>query len=217
MDTIAPEIARKSKLWIIVLLGICTLAMAGVWAVVQGMKSYQTRTGADKLADYGTVPNEQLVERSGRKVALGELKGKVWVADFIFTRCGGSCPAMTAKMSELQGSLSKAGDVRLVSFTVDPDHDNAAKLKSYADGFQAQEGKWLFLTGGKAQMQNLAKNSFHLAIEDGTDPNEPIIHSMRFILVDAEGHIRGYYSNDDREAKQKMLTDIGILLREKES
>jgi protein SCO1/2 len=203
---------NKSKLWIVILLSIMVLGMVGIWTLTRAM--LPQRSAAEELADYGAVPDAPLVERSGAKFSLGELKGKVWVADFIFTRCGGSCPAMTAKMAELQESLKKAGDVRLVSFTVDPEHDSPEKLASYAEGFQAEKQKWLFLTGGKDQIQNLAKKDFHLAIEEGTDPAEPIVHSTRFILVDARGHIRGYYNNGDSEAKQKMLTDIGVLLRE---
>jgi protein SCO1 len=174
------------------------------------------RRGGELLADYGTLPDVHLIERSGREISLGELKGNVWVADFIFTNCGGTCPMMTAKMSDLQNSLKDAEKVKLVSFSVDPKRDQPEKLKSYADGFQADKDKWLFLTGSEQQMQDLAKKNFLLTVEEGTDPKEPIIHSQRFVLVDAEGHIRGYYNSGETEAKQKLLTDIGILLREME-
>ena len=62
-------------------------------------------------------------------------------------------------------------------------------------------------------MQGLAKDAFHLTVEEGTDPKEPIIHSKRFVLVDQDGHIRGYYNSEEAEAKQKLLTDIGVLMR----
>ena len=123
---------------------------------------------------------------------------------------------MTQKMVDLQESLKNASNVKLVSFTVDPDHDKPEKLQAYAEGFQAEKDKWYFFTGGEQQMQDLAKKGFFLTVEDGTDPNEPIIHSQRFVLVDADGHIRGYYDSGEAEAKQKMLTDIGTLLREME-
>ena len=120
---------------------------------------------------------------------------------------------MSAQMGEMQESLRKVGDAKLVIFTVDPKNDTPERLAEYARKYQAEEGRWLFLTGGAEQMQDLAKNSFHLAVEEGTDPNEPIIHSKRFILVDREGHIRGYYNSDEPEAKQKLLHDIGTLMR----
>jgi protein SCO1/2 len=203
-----------SKIIIIAALALAALGTLGVWTMLGSMNN-QRRAG-ELLADYGAVPDVQLVERSGRALSLGELKGNIWVADFIFTNCGGTCPMMTAKMSELQKSLKDAENVKLVSFSVDPKRDQPEKLKSYAEGFQADKDKWLFLTGSEQQMQDLAKKSFLLTVEEGTDPKEPIIHSQRFVLVDAEGHIRGYYNSGENEAKQKMLTDIGILLREME-
>jgi len=187
------------------------LVAAGAWYMLR-------EAGAESrpdelLADFGQVPDVQLTERSGRDMRLGELHGKIWVANFIFTRCGGSCLMMSSKMQDLQESLRKAGDVRLVSFTVDPRNDTPEQLSHYADGYDAEPGKWLFLTGGEEQMQNLAKESFKLTVEEGTDPKEPIIHSKRFVLVDQEGHIRGYYNSEEPEAKQKLLSDIGILMR----
>jgi protein SCO1/2 len=204
----------SSKILIVVAVSLAVLGTLGVWTIMGSMNN-QRRAG-EQLADYGVVPDVKLVERSGREMSLGELKGNVWVADFIFTNCGGTCPMMTAKMSELQKSLKDAKNVKLVSFSVDPKRDQPEKLKSYAEGFQADTEQWLFFTGGEEQMQDLAKKSFLLTVKDGTDPNEPIIHSQRFVLVDDQGHIRGYYDSGENEAKQKMLTDIGILLREME-
>src|SRR5262245_36914556 len=167
-----------------------------------------------ELTRFYPLPDFSLTDQTEKTVRLADLKGKVWVADFIFTSCGGTCPMMTMKMADLQGSLKNAKDVKLVSFTVDPERDDAARLKTYAGSYNADNERWLFLTGEHKQMQKLAKTGFHLTVEDGTDPNEPIIHSQRFVLVDTEGHIRGYYNSDDDEAKQKILTDIGELLRE---
>ncbi len=201
---------RRSRASLVAAIGILLVCAAVAWFMLQ----HGVRAGAeDVLADFGTVPNVTLTERSGASVALGELKGKIWVANFIFTRCGGSCPAMSAKMSELQTSLRKAGDVMLVSFTVDPENDTPERLAAYADGYKAEKDTWLFLTGRPEQMQKLAKESFLLAIEEGTDPLEPIIHSKRFVLVDRDGDIRGYYNSEEPEAKQRLLHDIGILMR----
>jgi protein SCO1/2 len=193
---------------------VVALLATGSWYLLRAVQANARAADANELlADFGTVPNAKLIERSGRALALDELKGHIWVATFIFTRCGGSCPAMSSKMEDLQESLKKAGDVRLVSFTVDPENDTPERLRAYADGYNADKERWLFLTGAKAQMQDLAKNAFHLTVEPGGDPKEPIIHSKRFVLVDQSGHIRGYYNSDDPESKQKLLTDIGVLMR----
>lgn len=169
---------------------------------------------AAELADYGAVPDVQLTERSGKPMRLSALRGKVWVANFIFTRCAGSCLVMSSKMERLQDSISRHGDVMLVSFTVDPDNDTPGRLSSYAQGYHAREGKWLFLTGGRDQMQGLARDAFHLGLQEGTDPKEPIIHSKRFVLIDRTGHIRGYYSSEDTSAHAKMMADLDILTAE---
>lgn len=192
-------------------LGVIIVLVIGAWYLLKEVQA--TSRPEELLADYGAVPNAELIERSGSKVSLGDLEGNIWVATFIFTRCAGTCPGMSKKMEDLQQSLRKAGDVKLVSFTVDPDNDTPERLRSYAEGYNADAEKWLFLTGKKEQMQDLARNAFKLTVEEGTDPAEPIIHSKRFVLVDKDGHIRGYYNSDDAEAKQKLLTDIGILMR----
>lgn len=206
------ELARKrSRVGLVIALLVLLLLATGAWYL---LNQVQAASPPDELlADFGKVPDVTLTERSGNSFPLNELKGNVWVANFIFTRCAGSCLVMSAKMQDLQQSLRKAGDVRLVSFTVDPKNDTPEKLSTYAEGYQADPAKWLFLTGAEQQMQDLAKKSFMLTVEEGTDPAEPIIHSKRFVLVDQEGHIRGYYNSEENESKQKLLRDIGILMR----
>lgn len=204
----APKGMRMGLLVAILVLAVLA---GGAWYL---LRQVQAGTVPEELlADYGKVPDVMLTERSGGSFSLGELKGKVWVANFIFTRCAGSCLVMSAKMQDLQESLRKTGDVRLVSFTVDPKNDTPERLADYAEGYRAEKEKWLFLTGGVEQMQNLAKESFLLGVEEGTDPAEPIIHSKRFVLIDQQGHIRGYYDSGETESKQKLLRDIGILMR----
>src|SRR6478609_2142992 len=102
---------------------------------------------APKLEMFYPVPDFSLTDQTDRTIALQELKGKVWVADFIFTNCGGTCPVMTEKMRTLQTALP-AG-VRMVSFTVDPDRDTPKVLAAYAAEHGATRDRWLFLTGEK--------------------------------------------------------------------
>ncbi|MBS1913471.1 MAG: SCO family protein [Bacteroidetes bacterium] len=214
MDTVSGTDTRMGSRrlpWLILITGLLLVATAiAAWKFMPGMGG-ESRPAASQLADYGVVPDVQLTERNGHPMHLGELKGRIWVANFIFTRCAGSCPAMSAQMQELQDSLRTVGDVLLVSFTVDPDHDTPGQLQNYAREYGAREGKWLFLTGTHAAMQRLAKDDFHLSMQDGTDPAEPIIHSKRFVLIDRSGHIRGYYNSDEKDAKSRLLRDITVL------
>ncbi|MBK8912638.1 MAG: SCO family protein [Chlorobi bacterium] len=176
-----------------------------------GSESPNTNGQAPRLSDYGVVPNLSLTERSGQQLSLDELKGEVWVANFIFTRCEGSCLAMSTKMQELQNALQQVEGVRLVSFTVDPENDTPEKLTSFAEKYQADGRKWLFLRGSESAIQQMAKETFKLPFMDGTDPKEPIIHSSRFVLMDQQMHIRGYYGNNDPDVLKKLIADIMVL------
>lgn len=160
----------------------------------------------------GQVADFRLTERSGKEISLQDLKGKPWIADFIFTRCAGICPMMSGHMRKLQDSLKK-NDIRFVSFSVDPEYDNVERLKEYAARFQADPEKWFFLTGDKKVIFNLSLKSFYLGVGDvapGEEaaPDQVVTHSSRFALVDADGAVRGYYDGDKPEALESLLRDI---------
>jgi protein SCO1/2 len=200
----------------ILVIVIATLALVGTGALLYNREKEELPAGKEAalLADYGVVPPVELTERSGRKVSLGDLRGRIWVVDFIFTNCAGTCQMMSSKLSDLQKSLRKAGNVSLVSISVDPKRDSLQQLNAFAEKYSADPDRWLFLTGKDSVVQDLAKNTFMLAVQEGTAPDEQIIHSTRFVLVDAQGHIRGYYNSMENESHQKLLTDIGILMRQ---
>ena len=145
--------------------------------------------------DYGPVGPFRLTERDGRTVSAADLDGKVWVASFVFTRCSGPCPSVTATMARLQGELKEQPDVRLVTFTVDPERDQLSDLNQYADRFGANPQRWLFLTGPKDDVYRLLREGFHVAVDQGKDSEgrPDINHSTRLVVVDRQGRIRGYY------------------------
>jgi protein SCO1/2 len=141
-----------------------------------------------------------------------ELAGQVWVADFVYTSCGGICPIMTEKMRKLQDKLP--AEIRLVSFSVDPDTDTPATLTAYAKRYGADPDRWFFLTGNKASLVTLSKEGFKLALDDtGGTQAEPITHSSRFVLVDRQGRIRGYYSMDEESEMAHIVRDAKSLLK----
>jgi protein SCO1/2 len=163
---------------------------------------------------YATVPDFALVERTGRPLGLRDLRGRVWIADFIFTKCGGACPAMTARMARLRRDLPAA--VTLVSFSVDPATDTPEALTRYAATFQAGPD-WLFVTGPQPALFDLSTSGFKLAAmevpegqrEAGGDG--PFLHSSKFVLVDGEAAIRGYYDSTDEEAMRGLAADAAAL------
>ena len=100
--------------------------------IIGSLALYVFRHGQHPLPQYTQVPEFTLTECSGKKISLADLRGQVWVADFIFTRCAGPCPLITGRMKQIQAQVSSADDVTLVSFSVDPEHDTPQVLSEYA-------------------------------------------------------------------------------------
>jgi cytochrome oxidase Cu insertion factor (SCO1/SenC/PrrC family) len=160
-----------------------------------------------------------LTERSGAKVTDKDLRGKVWVSSFIFTRCNGPCPAVTQAMRRLQDDLAaelKGGGLKLVTFTVDPDRDDLKTLNEYADARQADKNNWLFLTGDKKTIHALCREQFKQAIEQnvgpGVKPGDEFAHSTRLFVVDKGGVIRAMYEGlaDDEMPDGKERFESGL-------
>ena len=164
-----------------------------------------------ELPVFNTVPDFTLIERSLREVSRQDLAGEVWIADFIFTHCAGTCPLMTAKMRKLQDTLP--AEIQLVSFSVDPVQDTPEVLKEYAQRYGADPKRWLFLTGNKDAIYKLSIEGFKLGLDDSGSAAEPITHSTRFALVDRQGRIRGYYGMNDETALVRLAKDVKALLR----
>jgi protein SCO1/2 len=166
---------------------------------------------ATELPILGTVPGFALTERSGSVVRAADLEGSVWVAGFIFTRCPDICPALTARMADLQKTLGESGGgVRLVSFSVDPTHDTPDVLRGYAERAGAR-GDWLFLTGPRDQLATLLKDGFRVAFADDGPAEAPITHSDRLVLVDRALRIRGYYHGRNTEDLARLSRDAETL------
>ena len=164
------------------------------------------------LPVYGEVPAFTLVDQQGQPVSRDTLRGSVWVADFIFTRCAGQCPMMSAQMTQLAARLPHDSGVRLVSFTVDPTWDTPEVLARYAAQYPTSVAAWSFLTGDEAAIHRLCREGFHVALsEQGTDA-EPITHSTRLVLVDRQGRIRGSYEATDEAAVRQLRRDLRRVL-----
>jgi len=163
------------------------------------------------LARFYPVPEFSLTDQSDKTVTLADLKGRVWVADFIFTHCGGTCPLMTDKMRKLHDQLPP--EIRLVSITVDPERDTPKALAAYAAEHGAPRDRWLFLTGNKQALYDLCVKGFKLPLDPGGGTAlEPIGHSTRFVLVDKEGQIRAYYDGTEEESLEQITRDVKVLL-----
>jgi protein SCO1/2 len=164
------------------------------------------------------VPDFSLIERSGRKASLADLRGKIWIADFVYTQCSDTCSLQTANLAKLQEQWSGEPDLRLVSYSVDPEHDTPQVLARYAKSFNADAQRWLFLTGNKDQITRLVEDGFKqpLAAPQSRQGHKSVmLHTPRFILVDRAAQIRGTYDSNDRQSMQRLKADVADLLNQR--
>jgi protein SCO1/2 len=166
----------------------------------------------DKL---GTLSDFALTDQEGRSYGTAQLRGQPWVASFFFTRCPTICPRLIAALRDLQSSAKKASTpLRIVSFSVDPEHDTPAVLKAYALEAKADLASWTFLTGDAALIQKTAVDGFKLATEGKADAGAEhfgILHGSHLVLVDRALTLRDYYRSEDAEARAKLLADANRL------
>ncbi len=210
----------RPLLWGLLLAALAAVAVAAVHEFQLRRARQESRELEAALPDLGRVPTFALTNRDGRVIQAADLAGAPWIADFVFTRCGSSCPLLSARLAGLDRALPPGG-IRLVSFTVDPVHDTPAVLERYARSFAASR-RWLFLTGGEEQIRSLSRQGFKLALDPGAGGSasgataagaaaEAIMHSTRFALVDADGEIRGSYQALDPEALRRLAADAQAL------
>jgi cytochrome oxidase Cu insertion factor (SCO1/SenC/PrrC family) len=229
-------------LWGVFGLVLAIVIGAGVVGLWQALAPRHT---PDDLRPFATVPDFALRERSGRLVTRGDLQGKVWITDFVFTRCSDECPLVSARMARLQEAFATATDLYLVSITVDPEHDTPEVLSRYAESFGAHPQRWLFLTGDKTAIYRLSQEGFRLGVVNpgeaqqslavpclwqvftpgtawahhGSHEQEPlrptILHSARFVLVDRQGQIRQYYDSKDANSLRRLQDHAKRLLQER--
>jgi cytochrome oxidase Cu insertion factor (SCO1/SenC/PrrC family) len=192
---------------------LAALGLVATCAAVTASSSRAVLRRPPPLPEHGTVPAFSLTDHHGQPLTRERLDGSVWVADFIFTRCAGQCPLLTERMAQLQRQLGGERDLRLVSFSVDPGHDTPEVLAAHARRTGAGPG-WWWVTGAPEAIRALIQEGFRLGIrEEGTE-EEPITHSVRLVLVDRQGRIRGYYDALEAEAVARLADDARQLLRE---
>lgn len=166
---------------------------------------------------FGRVPPFSLIDRTGKTITLADLRGKIWIADFIFTRCPDLCPLMSARMAQVQSTLADQPDLKLVSISVDPEYDTPAILARYATQFQAHPDRWYFLTGNKKAIYRLVRDGFKLAIHDPDDPQAsgPPHTPARSTVLETLGHWlhpHAAWAHTDRERRQSVIHSDRFVL-----
>jgi protein SCO1/2 len=152
----------------------------------------------------------ELTDSRNQTFDTKELSGHVWVADLFFTTCSSVCPVLSKNMASLYRSYKLNKKVHFLSITVNPDTDTPEILAQYAKKYNADPNRWHFLTGPIETIQDISVNKLKIGNKE-----EPVFHSQYFVLIDAQGWIRGYYDGMTGEGTKKIFKDIARVLKEK--
>jgi len=190
-----------------------------------------------ELPVLGSIPQFTLTNQDAKPFTDSDMKGRIWIADFIFTSCGGACPLMTERMKKnVQSSIEEMAfgkedfPVRIVSFSVDPERDTPERLTEYSKDHGANLKYWVFLTGPLQDVTKTVVQGFKISMgkvpsatpAPGTEkmPSEDeiweVVHGEQFMLIDDQGRIRGYYSSEGTGLR-KLLADLRGLIKGKTS
>ena len=170
------------------------------------------------------VNNISLVNQLGDTVSLDDINGSIIIADYFFTRCPSICPTLTKNMKSLQDAMKMKDSrrridssyVRFLSFSVDPERDSPDVLKKYADKYAVNHDTWWFLTGDKKKIYDFAFNELKLGLQDGKGIDSNFIHTQKFVLIDKNRNVRGYYNGLDSSSMSKLAEDLTLLMLEKD-
>jgi protein SCO1/2 len=222
VEVVAMNSGTRKTVWLVWggLLLLVTMLLVGLLLQIRARAST-----AAVFPVLGQVADFALTDQNGMPVSLADLRGHVWVADIIFTRCTGPCLKMTRQMKELQDALPAKSDSKLVTLTTDPDYDTPAVLKKYSERFSADTNRWMFLTGTKDEIRKLGRDSLKLTAvektpEERDNPEDLFIHSTIFVLVDRKAQLRGVFETtgegiEPKDVQAKILASVKQLEREK--
>ncbi len=173
-------------------------------------ESKQNVTKGHRIGDF------ELVNQDGKTVTNKDFDEFYYVTDFFFTTCPTICPSMSAQMQRVQKKYKDDEDFKILSHTVQPEVDSVPVLKEYANLYEADPKKWIFVTGDKKIIYDLARKSYFAAVTEGDGGPGDFIHTENFVLVDKEKRIRGFYDGTSEESVDQLLVDIEILSQEYE-
>lgn len=172
--------------------------------------------GADTV--FHQIPKFELIDQNGQKFSSEQTKGKIYIADFFFTRCGTTCPKLTTNLSRVQSLFINDPNILIVSHSVDPKYDSSAVLQKFAQKYDAKTGKWFFLTGDKKTIYDLAIKGYKLPAADASEYDrniksidETFIHSEKLLLIDKEGYIRGIYDGTYSPDVERLIAEVKVL------
>ena len=177
-----------------------------------GSKDTQKSSGKEENF---TVPSFSFTNQSNLALTDGFVEDKIWVADYFFTKCTSICPKLSSHLEKVQEAFKDDSEVKLISFTVDPERDTPATLKTYAANYHANLSQWQFVTGSKKDLYSFARKGLFIIATDGDGGADDFIHSENLVLIDKHKHIRGYYDGTSDTEVNQLIKDIKRLKKEK--
>ena len=201
MSTPAPETSRYSWLlrrpapWAALISAIVLVVLLAV------------RPDASAPEALGTLPNYSFTSEQGAPFGTEELTGRVYVANFIFTRCPTICPRFSEKMARIQNALEGQRGIHLVSFSVDPEFDTPEVLRAYSERYRADPSRWTFLTGDYEQLRETVVGGFKIAMGNEAPEEDDVMsifHGEHFVIVDQRGEIRGYVHANEEDVVEQV-------------
>lgn len=169
-----------------------------------------------KFSPISTVQPFSFINQDGITVTNDDVKGKVYIAEYFFTTCTGICPKMTDQLSRVYKQFNTEPNFRILSHTCDPGTDSITQLKKYSDKLNVDTQKWIFLTGRKDSLYNMARFSY--MIDDPANNlksiDEDFLHTQFMALVDKQGKVRRIYDGIKSSEVDVMMKDISKLLKE---
>jgi len=177
--------------------------------VYGGIKKNALRKEKQHIISSFVFTNQQ-----NKKINETYIKNKIWVADYFFTHCQSICPKMSNNLKLVQQAFIKDEDVKILSFTVDPQRDSAQRLHEYATLYHIDDSKWQLLTGDKKDLYRFARNDLQIIATAGDGGSDDFIHSDKLVLIDKNKHIRGYYDGTEKTEVEQLIKDINRLKQE---
>ena len=189
-----------------------TLAVAFYFVLTQIIPGF----GKKSIPPISYVRPFSFTNQDGKKVTEKDVAGKVYVAEYFFTTCKSVCPIMNNYMKQVYEQFKDENNFLILSHTCDPDVDSVAQMKKYSDSLGVNTNRWIFLTGRKDSLYNMARVSYTI-----DDPNDNLVnmdddfmHSQLWALVDKNGDVRKVYDGIKESEVRQLIRDAKRLLKE---
>lgn len=212
---ISPQMIKnfREKGWsLLIFLIVLPLLMYGIYSLVFRKAEHLPYYGMSQNVDKYVIPDFAFLDQDSALFSQKNMLGKVSVVNFFFTVCPTICPNMTRNLLVVQRELEAYDQFQIVSHTVDPLRDTPTKLKKYASSYEINQDKWRLLTGKKEDLYFMARSGYFVTAIEPMKGDEDFIHSEIIMLIDAKGHIRGYYEGTDEQDIQRLIKEATLIL-----